>query len=323
MDKRNFYTEHDSGKVFLWAILLPQIISLIFACIFASVYKTQEEMQSSIFYILVACVLAQACFAFILYYYNKKNKICIKQATKLNININLKNVLVCMLISIIAVFGFVNLVSAANNFFAWIGFNLGGVEVPNHNFWWFLFNVVFLVALPAIFEEFIFRGIIFNGLRGKGFWFACIISAVMFAVMHLSIEQFVFPIIMGVVFALILEKTGSIVYTIITHFCNNFIVVLISYISNFTGRDIASFNTNSVTGALIALLIAAIAGTVIWLLIKYLLKPNMQTNEQKIVLQSTNLTQQNTNFIHKNFVLISLISGIVLWLVVVVGSLLI
>ena len=74
MDKRNFYTEQDSGKVFLWAMLLPQIISLVFACIFACFYKTQAEMQSSILYIFVACILAQACFAFILFYYNKKIK---------------------------------------------------------------------------------------------------------------------------------------------------------------------------------------------------------------------------------------------------------
>lgn len=321
MDKRNFYNKQDSGKVFLWAMLLPQVVSLVFACIFACFYKTQAEMQSSIFYIFVACVLAQACFAFILFYYNKKNKISIKPATKLNTNINLKNVLVCMLISIIAVFGFVNLVSAANNFFAWIGFKPSGLEVPNHNFLWFMFNVVFLAALPAIFEEFIFRGIIFNGLRSKGFWFACLISAIMFAVMHLSIEQFVFPIIMGVVFALILEKTGSLVYTIITHFCNNFIVVLISYISNFTGRDIATFNTNSVLGAFIALGIALVASLIIWLLIKHLLKANTHQDEKEIVLEPVNTT--STNFMQNNFVLISLIAGIVLWLVVVVGSLLI
>ena len=184
-----------------------------------------------------------------------------------------------------------------------------------------MFNVVFLAALPAIFEEFIFRGIIFNGLRSKGFWFASIISAVMFAVMHLSIEQFVFPIIMGVVFTLILEKTGSLVYTILTHFCNNFIVVLISYISNFTGRDIATFNTNSVLGALVALAIAIVAGIIIWLIVKYLLKPTTQTKQTEIILEP-NKTIQNTNVLQKNFLLISLLSGIILWLVVVVGSLL-
>ena len=108
MEKRNFYNEQDSAKVFLWAMLLPQIISLIFACIFACFFKTTEEMQSSIIYIFFACALAQACFAYILYNYNKKNKIFIKQATKFDTNINLKNVVVCMMISIIAVFGFVN-----------------------------------------------------------------------------------------------------------------------------------------------------------------------------------------------------------------------
>lgn len=322
MDKRNFYTIEDSSKVFLWAMLLPQIVSLVFAFIFASIYTSAEEMQTSFLYILVACVLAQACFAFILFYYNKKKKIALIPATKFDTKINLKNILVCMLISLVAVFGFVNFVGLANNFFAWLGFSASGLVIPNNSFGWFLFNVVFVALLPAIFEEFIFRGIVYNGLRSKGVWFAGIISALMFALIHLSIEQFVFPIVMGVVFALILEKTGSVVYTMITHFCNNFIVVLISYIATFTGRDMATFDTTTWYGAILAIIIAIVASVIIWLLIKYVLKTKTQTTEvNNQPEESVNLQAQTLGKLNKKYFTIALISGVLFWIFMVVSEL--
>lgn len=321
MDKKNFYTVEDSSKVFLWAMLLPQIVSLVFAFIFASIYSTTEEMQSSFLYIFVACILAQACFAFILFYYNKKEKIAIKPATKFNTKISIKNILVCMLISVVAVFGFVNFVSLANNFFAWLGFSSSGLAIPDNTFGWFVFNVVFVALLPAIFEEFIFRGIIYNGLRSKGFWFASIISALMFALIHLSIEQFVFPIVMGLVFALILEKTGSILYTMITHFCNNFIVVLISYIATFTGRDMATLDTTSWLGAVLAIVIAIVAGIIIWVLIKYVLKKQQSTEVNLPIEDNENQQTQVVVNSNKKYFTIALIVGVLFWIFMVVSEL--
>lgn len=340
MNKRNFYNQQDAGKVFLWALLLPQLMSLVFALVFASIYKTPEQMQQSIFYVFVACTLAQICFAFVLFYYNKKNKINFKIATEFNPNISLKNGILCAVISIVAVFGFVNFIGVFDNLFAWLGINTASVSVPNNTFGWFLFNVIFLAIIPAVLEEFIFRGIIFNGLKKHGFWYASLISALMFALVHLSVQQFVFPIIMGIVFAMVLKKTGSLMCSIIVHLCNNFIVVLISYISNFTGRQIASFDTSTVWGIILAIVIAVVAAVSIWLIIKYLLKPckndvnlveqseekdvaGQSVEQESVELNQVDEQKELTNNVknrQNGYVIVALLAGVILWLIVVIGG---
>ena len=326
MGKRNLYNVSDSKNVFLWALLLPQVVSLVIAMIFSFIYKTQEAMTSSLAYLFVSVVLAQACFAFIFYYYNKRNNINFKQATKLNFKCNFKNVAVCVCISIVAVFGFSNFINNISNLFAKIGFNSPEAALPINTFYWFLINVVLLAFIPAIMEELIFRGMIFNGLRKKGFKIAAIISAVMFAIIHLSIKQFVFPIIMGVVFSFVLEKTGSLVYTMIVHFCNNFFVLLISYITKVTNKNFIEINfTNSYFLTIfLSIIIAIIASLLIYLLIKFVL-----SNNQKETI-GMDIQNENDAFVVNDVVSIqkdkidlttSLIIGAVLWIVYVLCSL--
>lgn len=320
MDKKKFYTTSDSSSVFLWALLLPQVVSLILALVFSCVYKNQEEMLSSLFYLIVCALLAQLCFAFIVFYYNKKNKIDIKLATKTNFNLSVKNVAVCILISIVAVFGFINIITIISNALTNIGF-ADGVSLPNNTFYWFIINVVILAFLPCVLEETIFRGIIFNGLRSKGFVFATLVSSLMFAIIHLSAKQFVFPFVMGVVFCFILEKTGSLIYSMITHFCNNFIVLLISYIGNKTDKNIALLQIEN-TWLLVALsiIIAALAAVVIFVLIKFALtsknaesNSNAQNNQGQISQSTTEQKQKS--------ITMALVVGIVLWVLYVVLSL--
>lgn len=326
MEKRNFYNVSDSKNVFLWALLLPQVVSLVIAMIFSFVYKTQEAMTSSLAYLFVSVVLAQACFAFIFYYYNKRNNISFKQATKLNFKCSFKNVAVCVCISIIAVFGFSNFINIISDFLTKIGFNSPEAALPINTFYWFLINVVLLAFIPAIMEELIFRGMIFNGLRKKGFKIATIISAVMFATIHLSIKQFVFPIIMGVVFSFVLEKTGSLVYTMIVHFCNNFFVLLISYITKVTNKNFIEINfTNSYFLTIfLSIIIAIIASLLIYVLIKFVLSNNQkETLGMDIQNENDTIVVNDVVSIQKDKIDLttSLIIGVVLWIVYVLCSL--
>ncbi|MBE7075167.1 MAG: CPBP family intramembrane metalloprotease [Clostridiales bacterium] len=319
MEKRTFYNEYDSSKTYLWALLLPQVVSFVVAMIFSSIYKTTEEMTSSLAYLFVACILAQACFAFIVFYYNKKNKINFKVASKIQTNFSLRNLIGCMAISIIAVFGFVNLVTWLNSLFASVGFDISGVSLPINNFGWLVINIVLLAIIPAIFEECIFRGIIFNGLRGRGFWFASLISAVMFALVHLSMGQLIFPIIMGVVFAFVLEKTGSLLYTMICHLCNNFIVLLISYIGEINGRQVASIIVNCPLNAIIVIAIAFVAVVAIFLIVKFVLKPAQKKETTIVLTEQTKQDKKTQNL----YIFGALLVGVVLWLIIVIYGLLV
>lgn len=87
--------------------------------------------------------------------------------------------------------------------------------------------VVLVVVITPLAEEMIFRGTVFGGLRERyGFWTAAIISSAVFAVMHLNPWSMVCTFIIGMFYALLFEKTGSLIYSMVGHGINNLIAVI-------------------------------------------------------------------------------------------------
>ena len=83
-----------------------------------------------------------------------------------------------------------------------------------------------IAILPAIFEELFVRKGVFGILRKKGAIFAVIVSALVFATIHMNISQFIFAFLVGIVFGIVREKTGKLYPTMILHFLNNGIAVI-------------------------------------------------------------------------------------------------
>ena len=94
-----------------------------------------------------------------------------------------------------------------------------------------LFNLVLIALIPAIGEEFLFRGalqkILTEWTKNKhlGIW----ISAILFSAMHLQFYGFIPRMLLGALFGYALLWTGSLWIPIIGHFVNNGTAVLISY----------------------------------------------------------------------------------------------
>ena len=108
----------------------------------------------------------------------------------------------------------------------------------------FLFGVLFVAILPALFEEFVHRGLILRGTSDiVGYKKAIILSSVLFGLMHLNISQFFYATILGILMGLIATMTRSIWPAVIIHFCNNFINVLLSYLetSKLSSFSITNF----------------------------------------------------------------------------------
>ena len=85
--------------------------------------------------------------------------------------------------------------------------------------------------IPALVEEFAFRGIIMGKLRKYGDSFAIFLSAVLFGMMHGNISQIPFAFIVGLILGFIVVKANSLLPAIIVHFFNNFISVMFTIIS--------------------------------------------------------------------------------------------
>jgi uncharacterized protein len=132
-----------------------------------------------------------------------------------------------------SVFG-VFLALAAQSIAAMIEMNLLGIEPGSQNTE-FIVNLVkmtpWLIVVTSvigpILEEIIFRKIIFGTLVPKvGFFLSAIISAIVFAVVHLDFSHLLIYTAMGLVFAYLYSKTKQILVPIVAHVMMNTIVVL-------------------------------------------------------------------------------------------------
>lgn len=97
----------------------------------------------------------------------------------------------------------------------------------------FIGSVIVICLVPAIFEEVMFRGIVFNYFRQYGEKAAIIISAILFAMMHLDYGNTMGTFALGIVAGLMVKHTNRLIYPMIAHFAMNLVSVIISYISEF------------------------------------------------------------------------------------------
>jgi membrane protease YdiL (CAAX protease family) len=85
------------------------------------------------------------------------------------------------------------------------------------------YGLISIAIMAPFFEEFIFRGIMLNGLlKKKSTWTAILISAALFGLVHLNPWQFVTAMIIGTFAGWVYSRTKSLIYCIIIHFANNF-----------------------------------------------------------------------------------------------------
>lgn len=102
----------------------------------------------------------------------------------------------------------------------------------------YLLSLVIMAFLPAVFEEFFFRGGLQNLLTR---WFnnplaAILLTAVIFSLIHQSYYGFLVRAALGVILGYIFYLSGSIKLPILLHFLFNGIQVTALYFSNLTGK---------------------------------------------------------------------------------------
>jgi membrane protease YdiL (CAAX protease family) len=96
----------------------------------------------------------------------------------------------------------------------------------------FLFNTFMIAILPAVSEEILFRGALARLMKEwtRSIHWAVILSAVIFAAIHLQFYGFLPRFILGVVLGYLYFLTGSLWVPIFAHFINNFLSVLVEYL---------------------------------------------------------------------------------------------
>ena len=126
----------------------------------------------------------------------------------------------------------------------------------------FVLTFVLMTAVPALLEEFLFRGLVMQGLRCFGDGVALLLSSLLFGLAHFSILQDINAFLMGLLLGYFVLRTGSLWTGVILHFANNLlaIVEMILFRTVFSGcSEIISL---SITLGLILLSVLAL---IIWM----------------------------------------------------------
>jgi membrane protease YdiL (CAAX protease family) len=97
-----------------------------------------------------------------------------------------------------------------------------------------LWQVLLSVGLFGPFvEEIVFRGILLQSYQRTGRIIGSILlSSVFFGLMHLNFNQFAYAAVMGIMFALLVEATGSVLTSFVAHSLFNSIEVMLLYLSS-------------------------------------------------------------------------------------------
>lgn len=338
MKKQKFnYTMRDSGSLYFWLLIANIVFSLIFSVICLKAAQMQgitiDEFfqKESITYISMICTQVLYFGVFLLYNFIDRTDFVI--ATKIKAKPNWIVVLISIALGLLCLFGFNYFIGLFDHIIYKVFGVVAGTLSVSNTWWAFILCAIFVALIPAIVEELIFRGVIFNGLKEKlSVTKAVLLSAIIFALMHMSISQLVYQFAIGILFALVCHITGSTLYSIIIHFVNNFTVLVISFI-DANAFSVSKWGAWEIVGA-ISLLLGAIALIIFILkfLQKYCKAHNTQAKtidrsqelEEKIQetqgLSEYEIRQLNpTKISDKSILIISLILAVVLWGVSVFG----
>ena len=218
----------DCGLAYLLCLVFIIGISFVLSSIISAIVANEgadaSEVTSRPGLNYISIILSELIFVavfFIIVGLNKNKDY--KKSYRLNFKLDFKLLGVVAFLGVFVMLCSLNLTNSINILFSYFSPVplTGNLGIPMQTFWQYLIAVLLLAILPSICEELVFRGIIYNGLRQRfSFVVSLVLSSVMFMLVHLSIYKTFYQVILGVVLALLVYYTGTIVYGVVFHFIN-------------------------------------------------------------------------------------------------------
>ncbi len=150
-------------------------------------------------------------------------------------------------------------------------------------------DLIFTCAFPALFEEFLHRGILLNaGKKYGNTRVALVVSSLLFGLMHLNINQFFYAAILGFLMGNVVLASNSIIPSIIIHFINNFLSTLVSYGSKLKWAPVVFVETITevlMSNVFIFVLTLTVFVMMLFMLYSFLLKLLIKERAKKEVMQ--------------------------------------
>ena len=217
-----------AGLAFSLSSLFYLALSAIFLLVLSSYGITDvDTVSDKDWYLYISFLLPQAVLFLAIAFFFLWTRTPFKQEVK-----EQKCHWKYFLIAIVLQFGLLAL-GELNNYFgdflAWLGYSEEAAEinVPSLNGFGFVGVLLTVAFLPAVFEEIFFRGVLLKGLRSFGTVGAVLLCGAFFALYHQNPVQTIYQFLCGAAFALVVIRSGSLLPTMLSHFLNNALLILL------------------------------------------------------------------------------------------------
>ncbi len=109
-----------------------------------------------------------------------------------------------------------------------VGYEDSGILLPKMEGVGFVGVFLTIAVLPAIMEELFFRGVFMRGMKNFSTWGRVLLCGGLFALYHQNPAQTVYQFICGAAFALVAVRSGSFFPTVLSHFINNGVILILT-----------------------------------------------------------------------------------------------
>ena len=176
IDKKLYYDPNDSGLGFAVCCIVPQLLAVVILLVLQA-FGASGGLGAKI----VSCLVGPVCYFSYFCIINKAKNIDWKNASGIKFKMKWWHPLLAIGLGLVCLFGLNYFIALVDKVLELIGYTASvSIGIPMDNFGWFVLNVLLLAVLPAICEELIFRGIIFNGMREMGEVSAVFFSSFLF-----------------------------------------------------------------------------------------------------------------------------------------------
>jgi membrane protease YdiL (CAAX protease family) len=92
----------------------------------------------------------------------------------------------------------------------------------------FIITLIYAAVVAPIFEELIFRKLLLDKLRRFGDLPAILMTGIAFGLFHMNLSQFFYAAVLGFIFAYVVIRTNTVIYSILLHMMINFIATVMT-----------------------------------------------------------------------------------------------
>lgn len=214
-----------SGLTYSIAAILPTAASFVAVVVFAVCGLLKGDYDTQSWFIYFNFLLPQICFALVALWAMHYEKRSFKETLQSQ-KCPWRYFLIAVLMQV-GLFSFSELNTLFLGFLENFGYVPTEIALPNMDGFGFVGALIVVALLPALFEEILFRGILLNGIKPFGEVFSALLCGILFALYHQNPPQTVYQFICGTAFSFVALRAGSILPTVLSHFLNNALILLL------------------------------------------------------------------------------------------------